>query len=152
MTRCAGRLRVSGVQTLQLHHLSGPRAGQRDRLHKSAGATALLGRSPEADVSFLESQARTVSRRHALLWLATDSVDGWFVVDLGSTTGTYLNGERVQACRLAHGDLLSLGASGPALRVELLLDREVPLGSCPADRSGQLERRRAEDAAASGRS
>jgi pSer/pThr/pTyr-binding forkhead associated (FHA) protein len=120
-------------------------------LHKSAGGTALLGRSPEAEVSFLASQARTVSRRHALLWLATDSVDAWFVVDLGSTTGTFLNRERVQACRLSHGDLLSLGASGPVLRVELLLDREVPIGSSPADRIGQLERWRAEDVASSSR-
>lgn len=107
------------MQIIRLHHVQGPRRGQCDELRLGRGAAALLGRAPDADVAFPDPEGRAVSRRHALLWLATDDAGGWHVIDLDSTAGTLLNGRRVQAQRLVHGDLLSLGATGPSLRVEL---------------------------------
>lgn len=132
MTPPAVPLRVTRVQMLRLHHLRGPRAGQCDVVSLVRGATALLGRAPDADVPFTEPEGRTVSRRHALLWLATDDTQGWHIVDLESTAGTHLNGRRVHTQRLGHGDLLSLGANGPAMRVELTCDRAVPVCGPPA--------------------
>lgn len=138
MTGRGIRSRVSGVQTLRLHHLRGPRAGACDEIRLSRGATALLGRAPDADIGFPDPDGRVVSRRHALFWLATDDPHGWHVVDLGSTAGTHVNGARVQAERLAHGDTLSLGACGPEMRVELPLERVLPAVVLPADAADRV--------------
>jgi pSer/pThr/pTyr-binding forkhead associated (FHA) protein len=64
----------------------------------------VVGRSRSCDLVFDED---TISRRHAVVWH-----DGgtWRVVDLESTNGTYLNGERIEAARLAPGDEVRFGA------------------------------------------
>jgi pSer/pThr/pTyr-binding forkhead associated (FHA) protein len=49
-----------------------------------------------------------VSRRHAQVHR---SGSGFVISDLGSTNGTYVNGERLIADhRLADGDIISIGA------------------------------------------
>lgn len=85
----------------------------------------LLGRGSDADVP-VPSEFAFVSRRHAEV-RADDR--GLWVKDLGSTGGTYVNGERVapeSEARIAVGDCLSLGglelqvvaAIAPAARLE----------------------------------
>lgn len=76
----------------------------------NAGSTFLLtsevtraGRSPDNDV-FLDDV--TVSRRHAEI---RRREDGWYVHDLGSLNGTYVNRERVEMTKLASGDELQIG-------------------------------------------
>jgi pSer/pThr/pTyr-binding forkhead associated (FHA) protein len=76
----------------------------------NAGSTFLLdtevtraGRSPESDI-FLDDV--TVSRRHAEI---RRQPDGWYVHDLGSLNGTYVNRERVEMTKLASGDELQIG-------------------------------------------
>jgi pSer/pThr/pTyr-binding forkhead associated (FHA) protein len=76
----------------------------------NAGSTFLLdhevttvGRNPESDV-FLDDV--TVSRRHAEV--RRREVE-WFVHDLGSLNGTYVNGERVDVAKLASGDEVQIG-------------------------------------------
>jgi pSer/pThr/pTyr-binding forkhead associated (FHA) protein len=76
----------------------------------NAGSTFLLeadvtaaGRDPGSDV-FLDDV--TVSRKHAQI-RRTD--DGWFVHDIGSLNGTYVNRERVDVTKLASGDELQIG-------------------------------------------
>ena len=56
--------------------------------------------------SHLRIDHETVSRMHAVMEL-TD--DGWLVIDLGSTRGTTVNGERINKCMLKAGDVLTLG-------------------------------------------
>jgi len=76
----------------------------------NAGSTFLLdaevtraGRSPDSDV-FLDDV--TVSRRHAEI---RRQQDGWYVHDLGSLNGTYVNRERVEMTKLASRDELQIG-------------------------------------------
>ena len=76
----------------------------------NAGSTFLLeaevttaGRNPESDV-FLDDV--TVSRRHVEV---RRKQDGWYVHDLGSLNGTYVNRERVEVTKLASGDELQIG-------------------------------------------
>jgi pSer/pThr/pTyr-binding forkhead associated (FHA) protein len=76
----------------------------------NAGSTFLLeaevttaGRHPESDV-FLDDV--TVSRRHAEIRRRDAE---WFVHDLGSLNGTYVNRERVEVTKLASGDELQIG-------------------------------------------
>jgi hypothetical protein len=61
---------------------------------------------------------REVSRYHAMVFRLGDAHKRYFVRDLGSTCGTYVNGERLQTdsdkepiAELKHGDVISLGPS-----------------------------------------
>jgi hypothetical protein len=69
------------------------------------GERVVLGRSRECDVRLADAN---VSRRHAEV---RHEDDEFWIVDLGSTNGTELNGNRVQRARLADGDRITLGST-----------------------------------------
>lgn len=83
-------------------------AGKR-RVDLSAELTR-VGRSSEADVRLPDTG---VSRLHAELRRLGDEV---VLVDLGSTNGTTLNGQRVQEGRLRDGDRIGVGSSSLVFR------------------------------------
>ena len=78
------------------------------------GATPLtIGRDP-ANRLCLAAEAG-LSRHHAELRPAGEG--RWMVCDLGSSNGTYVEGERLSGCRpLAPGDRIRLGRRGPLLQ------------------------------------
>jgi Protein of unknown function (DUF3662)/FHA domain len=65
----------------------------------------VIGRSSEADVRLDDANA---SRRHAELRRIGD---GYSLVDLGSTNGTEVNGQRIQETALMNGDVISVGTT-----------------------------------------
>ncbi len=62
-----------------------------------------IGRTPDADV-FLDDV--TVSRNHALL---VRRQDGYYIDDLGSLNGTYVNRRRIESHKLGDGDEIQIG-------------------------------------------
>src|SRR5579885_2767296 len=69
-------------------------------------STIVIGRGGTADFVV---QNPSVSRRHAIV---SRDGDGWYVEDLGSGNGTFLNGRILtQRTRLHDGDQLRLGSS-----------------------------------------
>jgi pSer/pThr/pTyr-binding forkhead associated (FHA) protein len=96
-----------------LRVLSGGRSGflftpDTDAFIAGRHADATLRLHPELDLA--------VSGRHAEFY-RRDGV--WHVRDLGSTNGTWLNGIAITGSAvLGHGDVISLGADGPAVRFE----------------------------------
>jgi len=67
-------------------------------------ARCIVGRSDDADWTFEDD---AVSKHHAALELGAKGVR---VVDLDSTNGTYVNGERIDAAyALKHGDQIQIG-------------------------------------------
>jgi pSer/pThr/pTyr-binding forkhead associated (FHA) protein len=62
-----------------------------------------IGRTPDAAV-FLDDV--TVSRNHALL---VHRQDGYYIDDLGSLNGTYVNRRRIESHKLADGDEIQVG-------------------------------------------
>jgi hypothetical protein len=73
--------------------------------HELAQREITLGRSRECDVTLDDAN---VSRRHA----AVRQEDGaYWIVDLGSTNGVEVNGERVERARLEHEDAIVLGTT-----------------------------------------
>lgn len=71
----------------------------------------VVGRSPRSGLPIADP---LLSREHARL---SREHDGWWVDDLGSHNGTFLNGQRLSAAaRLRPGDVLTLGASRIAVR------------------------------------
>ena len=78
----------------------GPNAGSKFLIDKDV---TTAGRHPESDI-FLDDV--TVSRRHAEF----ERRDGvFFVKDVGSLNGTYVNRQRVEEAELANGDELQIG-------------------------------------------
>ena len=75
------------------------------------GATKTLGRAPRVDFIL---DAALVSRVHCRLSAAESSLE---VLDLDSTNGTFVNGERITRATLKAGDRLTVG------RVELTVSQ-----------------------------
>jgi hypothetical protein len=69
------------------------------------GVPVVVGRSSDLDMVLVEEM---VSRRHAHIEMKAGVVH---VEDLGSTNGTFVNGERVQKASLTEGDRLLIGTS-----------------------------------------
>ncbi|HWJ03326.1 MAG TPA: DUF3662 and FHA domain-containing protein [Verrucomicrobiae bacterium] len=91
-----------------LEVVEGPDAGKRFQLSNS---TMFLGRQSECEL-YLEDIK--VSRRHATLAFR----DGeYFLDDLGSTNGTFVNGRRIGRTKIIPGDRVSIGNSVMELRV-----------------------------------
>lgn len=78
----------------------------------------VVGRSSELDVVLVEDM---VSRRHAKLNVAGDQI---FIQDLGSTNGTFVNGEKIKRARLQEGDRILIGTS-----IIKLVGSDVPAGA-----------------------
>ena len=107
-----------------------------------AGVPLVVGRALNSDIPVFDP---TISRRHAEV--SCDG-DGVHVRDLGSSNGTYLNGTKVDAARLAPGDVVTFGkvafrlkeaapeAPAPTLvgdpvapRIGATIIRQLPVGS-----------------------
>jgi pSer/pThr/pTyr-binding forkhead associated (FHA) protein len=74
-----------------------------------ASTRYVIGRGDECDILLPEDDA-AVSRRHAVL--QCDESGGWSIVDLASTNGTYLNGQRVtDRGALRDGDRIDIGGN-----------------------------------------
>ena len=65
----------------------------------------VIGRSSELDMVLVEDM---VSRKHAKIMTYDQGVS---IQDLGSTNGTFVNGERVQQVRLDPGTTVRLGST-----------------------------------------
>ncbi len=73
--------------------------GEVGRKYDLEGERWVLGRSPECDVVL---DVAAISRRHVIL---TEENSGFFVQDLGSRNGTYINSQRVvDRAPIRHGD------------------------------------------------
>src|SRR5436305_14488731 len=72
---------------VELRFVRGPRAGQSYPLDDNA--TVVVGRGVETSFRI---QDPSISRRHCLI---TNSPQGGLIADLGSSNGTYVNGQRI---------------------------------------------------------
>ncbi len=80
-------------------------AGAYSENHPLNKPTMTIGRNPSNDIVIPE---QTVSSKHATI---TVEKGNFFIQDLGSTNGTFVNGSRVQGKILKSGDLIKLGAA-----------------------------------------
>jgi len=123
----------------KLSGLTGQYSGQEFPLEPGEHS---IGRGEDSTMQLLDPR---VSRTHARLIVARGACR---VEDLGSTDGTYLNGERVTEASLKDGDKLRFGGSvflfhapvpAPARQVEIptLLDADA---SAPTRLGGEAER------------
>jgi hypothetical protein len=107
-----------------LQILSGVQVGRKVKL----GQSISLGRNPENTICFSGPDGTLVSGRHAVIERRGEQV---ILRDVGSTNGTYVDGEPVTEVALGPEEVFSLGVSGPKLRLVNL----VPGGGDPGLRS-----------------
>ncbi|MBD2328268.1 PrsW family glutamic-type intramembrane protease [Alkalinema sp. FACHB-956] len=81
-----------------------------------------IGRDPRCQIVIDSSLYGTVSRYHAEIRPTAAEpgvVPSWWICDLNSSNGTYVNGHRVVGCQTLHpGDRIILGQQGPEFRFE----------------------------------
>jgi two-component system cell cycle response regulator len=82
--------------------LAGASVGE---MYKIAKEKTVIGRGNQADIHVVDDG---ISRRHAEI---VHDEDGTHVRDLGSTNGTFCNGERVSERQLQDGDKLQVGST-----------------------------------------
>jgi pSer/pThr/pTyr-binding forkhead associated (FHA) protein len=105
-----------------IDHIAGSRAGQRQEF--PAGGRVRFGRHPDCEVSFDPHRDIDASSRHAELRVArADATDplsqGWVLVDLGSSNGTYVEGHRITETPVTRNVAVSVefGPGGPRIRL-----------------------------------
>ncbi len=86
-------------------------------------ASVVVGRAPTSDFPIIDP---TISRRHAQILRQDDRI---LVRDLGSSNGTYVNGERIESVELKPGDIVTFGKV--KFRLEEL-DRRTPASTAAA--------------------
>lgn len=107
-------------------HLSGLKQGEREIF---SALPISIGRAPTSHLRIAANDTRT-STSHAEL-----SFDGRNIIlhDLGSTNGTYINGQRVdKPIKIINGEIVEFGIGGPKLKFEYTLQEVLetnPLGS-----------------------
>ncbi|MBE9011964.1 PrsW family intramembrane metalloprotease [Pseudanabaenaceae cyanobacterium LEGE 13415] len=91
-----------------------------------------IGRDPRCQIVIDPLLFASVSRRHAEVRPCDPSEESdrpcWWICDLNSSNGTYLNGQRLRGCRiLQSGDRVTLGNDGPEFIFEYVgeVDRQV---------------------------
>lgn len=98
-----------------------------------------IGRGVECE---LQINSGLVSRHHAELVYEEGT---WWIRDLGSTNGMYVEGEKVQQVRLAGPVAVKLGHQGPTLHVTLTEagppDQSPPPAGQPAEKERAAQRR-----------
>lgn len=130
------------MERIVLKHLSGSKAGQVEEFPLHQYNEIVVGRDPAANLSFAETDAM-VGRQHLKLTRSAAEPPQFFVTDLNSRNGTFLNGHRVTGTvALRPGDVLRCGNGGPEVRFDYQPDTEplprhtgpaatVPLGVMP---------------------
>ena len=99
---------------VELRVTSGSRAGQREQFDKSVIS---IGRNPINDFRFHPELDPDVSSKHAEIRVLESKVT---LIDLDSTNGTFVNGQRVQGSRaLFEGDLIAFGGDGPKVEFHI---------------------------------
>ena len=101
-------------------------------LHTPVHGSCFLGRAATNHIVLTDDRA---SRRHAVVQTQGDGGEFW-IVDLGSANGTYLNGRRVtQPCRLKDGDHIELAGQDFTFRQERA--RHIPAVEQATDKTVQ---------------
>lgn len=113
--------------TVVVDHLTGARRGERQQL--AADRRLRFGRHPDCEIAFDAHDDLDASSRHAEL-RPTDR--GWLLVDLGSSNGTFVGGQRVTEAPVTRDQPLDIefGAGGP--RVRLFVGTEAGAAALPA--------------------
>jgi pSer/pThr/pTyr-binding forkhead associated (FHA) protein len=108
------------MQRILIRHISGTRANQVDDFNAEGFKEILIGREEGASVRYDGEREDLVSRMHARIYAEPSGSSSFYVSDLQSRNGTFLNRQRISApSRIHHGDMVQIGTGGPEIRLEM---------------------------------
>jgi len=100
--------------------MGGVRIHQTDEFLTEGFKEIIAGRDESSSIRFDPDREDLVSRNHLKIYADPASPSGFFITDLQSRNGTFLNSQRISApTRIQHGDVVQLGPGGPEFRMEL---------------------------------
>ncbi|MCZ6603326.1 MAG: FHA domain-containing protein, partial [Planctomycetota bacterium] len=100
-------------QKISIEHQAGTRKGEKESF---TSKVIRAGRDPSCEIRFDVEKDLDASATHAeIRW----SGAGFKILDLGSTNGTYLNGEKIVEGALSSGDEVRFGKDGPLIRISI---------------------------------
>ncbi len=122
-------------QNFQLLVLRGPESG---KVYSLSSVNITIGRDPMADITIIDPE---VSRQHVRF---NQSYSGFTIQDLGSTNGTYVDGQRLTGnpIELKPGQIITMGA-GVELRFQVekedQFNQETVLDISPLNQGSSVE-------------
>jgi serine protease Do len=102
-----------GVEQIVIRHVSGSKANQIEHISLADVNEITIGRDPKSNIAFASPRDDIASRRHAVIRVVRGDRISFVLADLGSSNGTFLNGERItEEKELLPEDLIELGKNG----------------------------------------
>ena len=136
---CSGRIRpperIEEVLNISLVHVKPDGSSKEVSL---ATLPKVVGRGEGSGIRIPVS---TVSRQHCEIWLDEDE-DALMVKDMGSSNGTFVNGQRTSQTELSPGDLLTIGPAVFVVRMDGFpaeIDASVSYAEGSAGEAGPMD-------------
>jgi serine protease Do len=103
-----------------IRHLTGSKINQVEQFPFDSFPELSIGREPGSAILFDAVRDDSVSRKHAIIKIVWGDPPNFKLHDLGSSNGTFLNGERIAGeIELLPGDAIELGLGGPKFTFDL---------------------------------
>ncbi len=110
----------TGSRRIVILHSNGARANRAETFPVDGSRELKLGREPGNQIVYDAPGDDVVSRHHAAIKWDDPSALAFTIEDLGSSNGTFVNKKKLQGkSPLGYGDVVSLGAGGPAFTFTL---------------------------------
>ncbi|BCM92915.1 hypothetical protein IAD21_04799 [Abditibacteriota bacterium] len=108
------------MQRIIFRHLSGSKTNQVEEFPADSNPELIFGRDDTAQVKYDPARDDLVSRQHAKVVRDPSSPGAYFIEDLGSRNGTFLNKQRLSGrAAIAPGDVVQFGPGGPEFQFDL---------------------------------
>lgn len=103
-----------------------------EKRHRNLESMVLVGRDSKCDIVLSHCH---ISRRHAGFILTHD---GWYVIDLNTSNGTYMNGKKIEGGLPVKVESQSVISFGPTFQVAFVSETELSLLVCTMDNDSPM--------------
>ncbi len=133
------------MERIVLAYLSGSKANQEEKFPLRDFKEITLGRDPSSTVRFSEEAGTVVSRQHARITRNIALPSQFFITDLDSRNGTFINGQRIVGTVIIKpGDVVQCGAGGPEFRFSVEPETSPLTAETPAPTASLFGQSRAQ--------
>ena len=107
------------IKHIIIRYLSGSKENQIEEFDYAGNDALSFGRSADCHMQFDAEQDSGVSRQHGIISKG-DNPGSFYIEDLGSLNGTFINGEKITGSQLLKpGDEITLGPKGPKFSFDI---------------------------------
>ena len=132
-----------------IYHLSGPKIKQVEQFACEAFSELTIGTQPGCAIQFDGADDISVGDKHASIKITSDEPPHFVLRDLGSRSGTFLNGQPIgNAAEIAAGDEVELGRGGPKFAFDVVSPRTRVVSLADAAGASEAEREHRDEATA----